>query len=314
MNRAADIAPAPLFQDPIYGGPTDPAVIWNREEKEWWMFYTQRRSTGRNLGVASIHGSKIGIASSPDGKEWLYRGTAMGLEWEPGHNTFWAPEVVYAEGQYHMYVSYVKGVPIKWSGKEQMLHYTASNLWEWNYAGKIDLHSESVIDASIYEIEPHKYKMWYKDENRGSHTCSAISEDLYHWEVLGEEITDCAQEGPNVFELGGKKWLLADCWDGMAVYESDDFKSWVRQEGNILREGGARSMDEQIGNHGDVVVIGENAYLFYFVHPYFPGELRNDEKHQLTKKEAETVVQAARLEIADGRLRCDRNKEFILFE
>lgn len=29
------ILPAPLFRDPIYDCPTDPAVIWNREEEQW---------------------------------------------------------------------------------------------------------------------------------------------------------------------------------------------------------------------------------------------------------------------------------------
>ena len=27
------MAPAPLFRDPIYDGPTDPTIIWNKEEK-----------------------------------------------------------------------------------------------------------------------------------------------------------------------------------------------------------------------------------------------------------------------------------------
>ena len=29
--------PAPLYRDPIYDAPTDPVIIWNREEKCWWM-------------------------------------------------------------------------------------------------------------------------------------------------------------------------------------------------------------------------------------------------------------------------------------
>ncbi len=28
------IAPAPLFRDPIYDGPTDPVIIYNRQEKK----------------------------------------------------------------------------------------------------------------------------------------------------------------------------------------------------------------------------------------------------------------------------------------
>src|SRR5215831_12042126 len=35
-------APAPLFRDPIFDGAADPVVVYNREKKQWWMFYTQR--------------------------------------------------------------------------------------------------------------------------------------------------------------------------------------------------------------------------------------------------------------------------------
>ena len=30
-------ASAPLYNDPIYDGAADPVMIWNREEKSWWM-------------------------------------------------------------------------------------------------------------------------------------------------------------------------------------------------------------------------------------------------------------------------------------
>lgn len=304
--------PSPLYQDPVYGGASDPVVIWNREERQWWMFYTQRRSWGYYIGVSGIHGTKIGIASSPDGISWLYRGTAKGLEFEPGHNTFWAPEVTFAEGQYHMFVSYIQGIPTDWKGRAQILHYTAENLWTWHFDNVIELNADRVIDACIYEIGPHFYKLWYKDEDRNSHTCSAVSHDLLHWELLGEEITDCPHEGPNVFEFGRKKWMITDCWNGLGVYESDDFCHWKRQDQNILQVPGTRLQDQEIGNHADVVVVKDRAYIFYFVHPYFPVKLRNGPYNTLTQKEAVTVIQAAELNIIDGRLVCDRNKDFDL--
>ena len=34
---------APIFADPVNDGAADPAVIWNAERREWWMFYTNRR-------------------------------------------------------------------------------------------------------------------------------------------------------------------------------------------------------------------------------------------------------------------------------
>ena len=107
--------PAPLFRDPIFDGAADPTIIWNRAEKQWWILYTNRRASAEGPGLAWVHGTDIGVASSVDGADWLYRGTLRGLEFEPGRNTFWAPEVLYHAGLYHMYVSYVRGVPASWN-------------------------------------------------------------------------------------------------------------------------------------------------------------------------------------------------------
>lgn len=297
---------APLFRDPIYDGASDPVVIWNKEENCFYMFYTQRRSTSVQVGFSSIHGSKIGVASSVDGVKWLYRGTVPGLDFEPGHNTFWAPEVIFAEGEYHMYVSYITGIPIDWNYERRMMHYTANNLWEWNYQGEIKLSSNRVIDACIYEIEPHVYKMWYKDEVNNCYTYSAVSKDLYKWEVLGAEITDCPHEGPNVFELGGVKWMITDFWKGLGVYRTDDFTTWERCENNILNLPGSRFMDGAIGHHADVVVAGDEAYIFYFCHPF---ELIAKDC-QAEGKEALTVIQAARITTDGKELYCNRDEEF----
>lgn len=102
--------PSPLFRDPIYDCPTDPTVIWNEKEEQWYLLYTQRRATDVPIGVSWVHGTALGVATSRDGTKWLYRGTLEGLDIEPGHNTFWAPEIIEAEGLYHMYVSYITGI------------------------------------------------------------------------------------------------------------------------------------------------------------------------------------------------------------
>ena len=80
----------PLFRDPIYDAPTDPTVIYNEKEQLWYMFYTQRRAVEPIIGVAWVHGTKIGVAVSKDLCSWMYRGALEGLDIEPGHNTFWA--------------------------------------------------------------------------------------------------------------------------------------------------------------------------------------------------------------------------------
>ncbi len=307
MDNQGVLLPSPLYRDPIYDGPTDPMVIWNREEKCWWMLYTQRRSNGVNMGVSSVHGTKIGVASSADGARWLYRGTLPNLNFEPGHNTFWAPEVIWANGKYHMYVSYITGVPQDWKWPRCIVHYTADNLWQWHFESVVPLSSGRVIDACVYEVAPGRYKMWYKDEDYHAYTYSAQSEDLYHWEVIGPEITDCPHEGPNVFELGGKRWMITDCWNGLAVYESNDFTNWRRQAGNLLQIPGTRPDDGVIGNHADVLVMGGRAYIYYFIHPEFSLEKRKTPGFVMTNRETRTVVQAAELRVVDGKLCCDRN-------
>lgn len=52
------LAPKPLFRDPVYDGAADPTIIWNRGEKKWFMFYTNRRATDTiNGGVSWVHGT-----------------------------------------------------------------------------------------------------------------------------------------------------------------------------------------------------------------------------------------------------------------
>ncbi len=63
--RASRIADKPLFRDPVHDGAADPVLCWSRDEKKWFMFYTNRRANVPNTkGVSWVHGTKIGIAES----------------------------------------------------------------------------------------------------------------------------------------------------------------------------------------------------------------------------------------------------------
>ena len=44
LERPLRKAPAPLYCDPVHDGAADPTLIWNRDEKCWWMLYTNRRA------------------------------------------------------------------------------------------------------------------------------------------------------------------------------------------------------------------------------------------------------------------------------
>ena len=246
-------APAPLFRDPITDGAADPVLIWNRTEKNWWMLYTQRRANSETADVAYCYGNQIGIASSDDhGQSWVYRGT-LDLDIEPGHNTFWAPDVVYHNGKYHMFVSYIQGVRNHWSGNACIAHYTSKNLWDWKYAGKPQINS-NIIDPTLYRTPDGTWKMWYKDQNRGSVTMMAESKNLKKWITHDQPaIGGNAHEGPKVFRFGNYYWMITDEWQGLRVYRSTDLNTWEKQ-GLLLDKPGKRFQDTPQGAHADVVV------------------------------------------------------------
>ena len=262
MNEAV----APLFRDPIYDGAADPTVIWNHDEQAWWLLYTNRRANVPCQKFAWVHGTDIGVASSvDDGQRWLYRGILEGMEFEKGRNTFWAPEVLRHLGRYHMYVSYVPGVPVDWTGR-------GNCAYDQRRSVAMALRESSrpllgpVIDACVHRLPDGAWRMWYKDEANGSHTYAADSGDLYHWQVCGPVITDCAHEGPNVFHWQGRYWMITDTWKGLGVYRSSNAEHWVRQA-DILNTPGRRADDQTMGLHADVLVQDDRAYIFYFTHP-----------------------------------------------
>jgi hypothetical protein len=319
---ASRVPPAPLFRDPIYDGAADPSFVWNDRERAWWVLYTNRRANAPDAqdGVRWCHGTDLGIASSPDGRTWTYRGTAQGLEFEPGRNTFWAPCLVTHGGAYHMFVAYVRGVPADWSGDRHIVHYTSRDLVHWMRKSVLALSSDRVIDAFVYAKPSGGWRMWYKDETNHSRIYAADSEDLDSWTVKGPVVTSAGgQEGPAVFFWRGSYWLLVDRWQGMGVLRSDDLDHWTEQPGplgpglpalgaqpgTILGIPGTRPDDGDIGRHGEVIVQGAEAYLFYFTHPAGPKDHVQPGKHR-------SSLQVARLEIVDGKLTCDRNKPFDL--
>lgn len=301
---------APLFRDPIYDGAADPTLIWNREEKSWWIVYTNRRANMDCPGFSWVHGTDLGVASSKDGgKTWLYRGILEGLEFEKGRNTFWAPEIIWHDGVYHMYVSYVQGVPTNWVGDRKIIHYTSLNLWDWKFEAILELSSNRVIDACIYKLPNGIWRMWYKDEVNKSHTYAADSEDLYNWKVVGEIIGDCSHEGANVFQWKGSYWMVIDTWKGLGVYSSKDCEVW-NKKGLILDSFGKRNDDGEYGCHADVVVQGDEAYIFYFTHPGRQKAIESTIFDVIPYEKRRTSIQVAKLEFLNDNIVCDRDMSF----
>ena len=124
---------------------------------------------------------------------------------------------------------------------------------------------------------------------------------------MGRAIADEPHEGPNVFYWQNKWWYIGDYWKGQKCFSSDDCTNW-EYAGMILDKPGKRPHDQAIGNHADVLVLGEEAYIFYFSHVPVPEEL--DKTKPLPQEYRTLAVQVARLH-TDGRmLYCDRDEEF----
>lgn len=299
-------APAPMFRDPVTDGAADPVIFYNRAEKAWWMLYTQRRANSETAGVAYCFGNPIGIAESIDnGASWYYRGT-LDLDFERGHNTFWAPDVVYYKGTYHLFVTYKRGVQDHWAGRATMLHYTSKNCWDWKYRGPIDLGEENIIDISLCQDTDGLWHAWYKKDDFAN-IWTSESKDLKHWTKGRKAETKGACEGPKVFRFADYYWMLTDEWHGMRLYRSADLVTWERQ-GVILEDATSRPDDGPSGAHGDVIVLGDKAYIIYFTHP---GREIHPQAHMnaignYPYEERRSSLECGELYYSDGTLKCRR--------
>lgn len=303
----------PIFTDPILDGAADPTVIWNAARREWWMFYTNRRAHFVGPGVGWIHGSPIGIATSPDGWTWTYLGTAQGLDPVPTAtlNTQWAPEVIRAGDGYHMFLTFIDGAPEKFENTiRRILHLTSPDLETWTHHGGVPLPSPNLIDACLSHCPDGNWRLWYKDEDKGSGTHVARSPTLFDWtyerEVIpGRTSGGRAHEGPNVFALGGHFWMIIDEWRGQAAYRSTDKIAWERQ-GLILDAPGTDPMDRRFARHADVVPQDDFAAIYYFTHPQWDEAAKPAPE---TGDERRTVIHAARAWVEDGILKASRDIE-----
>jgi hypothetical protein len=329
-------APSPLFRCPVFDGAADPTVINRRGTAEWWMFYTARRATLATGGVEWITGTRIGIAVSTDaGASWQYRGVVEGLDPEgaPGLNTHWAPEVVWHNGSYHMFLAWGAGAPGTWAEQTErrLVHFTSTDLERWEFTGRVDVGSENVIDAAFAVVADGRPRLWFKDEVDGSTTWSAVWEGTDdgdtgdtavgqagrrgtegRWRAEGQVIGLPAHEGPNVFRLGGWYWMVVDEWRGQGVHRSADGLNWTRQVANnglILDAPGAAADDATYGRHADVVTQGDHAYIFYFTHPEWQDTemVSGLDDPERAIREQRTSIHAARLHVEGGVLVCLRD-------
>jgi hypothetical protein len=305
-NPKGNLADKPLFRDPVFDGAADPTIIWNRQEKKWFMFYTNRRANAPGLdGVSWVHGTLIGIAESGDGgATWKYRDTCD-IQYRFTDYTHWAPEVIENNGLYHMFLSYVPGIFTDWNHPRWIIHLTSKNLINWKFESKLELSSDRCIDACVFRLPDGSWRMYYNNERDGKSIYYADSPDLYKWTDSGKKVVgDQSGEGQNVFSWKGKNRMIVDNWKGCGVYSSDDLVNWTRQEKNILQEPGKGADDMVIGGHPDIVVSGDRAFIFYFTHP---GRISGN-RSKNPAESRRSSIQVAELEYVDGQIVCDRDK------
>lgn len=298
----------PVFDDPVYHGAADPSIVYNPAKKRWWMFYTNRRATLDDpAGVQWVHGTRIGIAESKDGKTWAYLDTAN-INYRPDAGyTFWAPEIVSNKGMYHMYLTYVPGIFSDWNHPRTIVHLTSKDLRNWHYESTLPLVVPKVIDACVFPVSDSLWRMWYNNERDGKSIWYADSKDLYNWTDKGKAIA-ARGEGPKVFQWKGKYFMIVDVWKGMEIYSSDDLLKWAKQEQRILEEPGTGKDDQAIGGHCDVWIKDGRAFVFYFTHP---GRRKDHPAERNSFEDKRSVVQVAELIYKDGLITCDRNKPVV---
>jgi len=293
-----------LYDDPVYHGAADPVIIYNKQKQTWWMFYTNRRASIDDSTVQWVHGTRIGIAESKDGKVWTYVDTAS-INYRPNLGyTYWAPDVIGERGTYHMYLTYVPGVFSDWNHPREIVHLTSTDLLNWKYESTLKLVNQKVIDASVFRLPDGSWRMWYNNEPDGKSIYYADSKDLYHWVDKGKAIA-ARGEGPKVFRFKEKYWMIVDVWKGMELYYSDDLLTWNKQTKRILEEPGKGLDDQAIGGHCDVVVNNGHAYVYYFTHP---GRRKDKPAQRNSFEEKRSVIQLAELVYANGELTCDRDQ------
>jgi hypothetical protein len=298
-------ADKPLFRDPVYDGAADPVVVWNGRRGEWLMYYTNRRATVTNEeGVSWVHGTRIGIAESSDGGAgWQYLDTCD-IRYRPNReNTYWAPEVIEHEGIFHMYLTYVPGIFSDWGHPRRIIHLTSADGLSWKFRSELLLESQKVIDACILKMPDGNWRMWYNNEADKKTMYCADSPDLYTWTNMGKARGIQRGEGAKVFSWKEKYWMIVDEWRGLAVYGSDDLENWQKQPENILAQPGSGADDGVQGQHCDVVVHNNRAYIFYFTHPGRVAEIPDSE----VVEKQRSSIQVAELKIRDGKITCDRD-------
>ena len=324
--------PAPLFIDPNYRGSCDPEIVWNEHDQLWYIYYTARRPMLDNTWLQT----PIGVAVSEDIVNWEFKGyckfDGVGGE-KDASSTYWAPAIIAENDTLHMFVTWKPDtIPTigAWGGQGWIVHYKTpltNPVNGWLKVGALHSDNLNAIDATVYKNR-NQFHVWFKGKE-----LTAKKNGLYHlattdfnsWLELGFSKSDVFnaeatgsnfEEAPYIFQWKDKYWLITDPHDGFFVYSSKDAENWKFQ-GTILKEGGTRNLDTSMARHCSVAVKNDLAFIVYHVEPcrrYDLEKLKGEGKQRIfvqPLKNRESVLQMAELEIIDGKLVCNRDKQVV---
>ena len=168
--------------------------------------------------------------------------------------------------------------------------------------------SDYCIDPTLCRRPDGEWWMWFKDQQHDSETRVVGSRDLRHWRAVpAPGVSKLYGEGPKVFKYRDHYWMIKDPNRGLDVYRSENLQDWTYQ-GKIPDKPGWRNDDASVGKHCDVVVCGDRAYIIYLVEPGMRDVPPREGVQPLVGRRS--ALQAAEIEVKDGKLVCDRNKLF----
>lgn len=304
--------------DPVHDGMTDPTLVPGEGPGEWWCFFAHRRANTRISVLPAIgrcHGTDVGVMQSrDDGRSWLYRGVAP-LPVGPGHNTLWGPMAVRVDDEIHLFVTFIEGVPndpawdthgrpSRWP--REIHHFVGTDPWTWRPVGRLELGTEHAVDPCVARLSDGSWALWFKDEAAGGAVRRTTSPDLRTWTPPQDALVGW-HESPVVRELGGYYWLIAETREGLCTYRSEDAQEWTEQ-GAFIAPSGTRPHDHGPPRSPDLVAVGaDHGFLVYY------AQSGTDSFEEPAPTSAQSsVLQAARVEVRDGRLVCDRDLPVLL--
>ena len=236
-------------------------LCFNAEKQVAYVLYRPprhgRRRAGGDLGSRDQHRHGGVVRRRRDLDLSRHGRHRYGKDAHPKDYTYWAPEVIWFDGTYHMYLSYVPGIFTDWNHPREIVHLTSKDGVKWATVAKLDLQVRT-SHRRLRDPAPERH-MAHVVQGRNISPAACLTPTVRTCTTgnpRAPRLRTLAAKGPKVIHWKGNYWLIADCWqNGMRVWSSDDCLNWKPQEEALF------------GSHGDVVVSGGRAWWFYFGGP-----------------------------------------------